>query len=409
MSSPWSTLEKVRIGIGKIFSGDRGGVLVFLSFGWLLSLGSRLAVPALLPYIRESFSAEFSNTFAGILITALSLAYALSQFPGGILADKSGERIILVVSTVVTSLGLLGIVLASTVQILVLSIVLFGLGTGLFGTTRITALADLYPHRGSLAIGITNASGNLGSAGIPIVAGLLAGEFGWRIGFGTILPPIIVTGIALAATMPKRTSPHFINEKGSNSREASRQILPQFRRRPILLAWVTSVLLAFVYQGYISFLPIYLSQSPTVNQQTATILYGLVFCGAVIIQPIAGSFADSYGRRWTLLAITIITTPSLILITMVDNIIYFLILILLSSIQTGVWPIIYEYTTRELPVEIQGGALGLFRSSSLFLAAMGPVVIGIFADSGLLNEAYQLLAGVVLLTFFIFLFFPNDV
>ena len=84
--------------------GDGGGwVLVAIAVGWALAIGARLVFPALLPAVRRSFGMSLSA--AGLLITVLWGAYASMQFPGGILADRYGERAVLVAAIALGDAG----------------------------------------------------------------------------------------------------------------------------------------------------------------------------------------------------------------------------------------------------------------------------------------------------------------
>jgi len=82
-------------------------VLVAIAVGWALAIGVRLVFPALLPAVRRSFGMSLSA--AGLLITVLWGAYASMQFPGGILADRYGERAVLVAAIALGGLGVVAV------------------------------------------------------------------------------------------------------------------------------------------------------------------------------------------------------------------------------------------------------------------------------------------------------------
>jgi len=176
--------------VDDLWSDGRGWVLVAVSAGQFLSLGVRLSFPALLPQIKADFL--ITNTVAGILLTVLWVSFATAQLPGGVLADRIGER-----NTLVTSMGLGAVAVAVLVAapafpLFVLGLVLFGFGTGLYGTPRITALSDIYPDRAATAISVNSAVGNVGNAVVPVVATVVAGWFAWRTGVGFSLPGFVL-------------------------------------------------------------------------------------------------------------------------------------------------------------------------------------------------------------------------
>lgn len=89
-----------------LWRDGRGRVLLVVSLGWLLTIGIRIVYPALLPAIRSEFG--FGYATAGALVSLVWAAYAVFQFPGGLLADVTSHRTALVAGTAVT--GGLGLV-----------------------------------------------------------------------------------------------------------------------------------------------------------------------------------------------------------------------------------------------------------------------------------------------------------
>jgi MFS family permease len=89
--------------IGQLQGDGRGRLFLVLTVGWLFAIGTRVVFPALLPEVRAALA--FDLTTAGLVLTAPWIAYALSQFPGGVLGDRFGERAILVASAAVATGG----------------------------------------------------------------------------------------------------------------------------------------------------------------------------------------------------------------------------------------------------------------------------------------------------------------
>lgn len=92
----------------------------------------------LLPHFGEFYG--FSLTAARFLLSLLWMAYAIGQLPDSILADRLGEKRILVISMVTSAVTIFLVVAATSEQILFAVTTLFGLGTALYGVSRFTAL-----------------------------------------------------------------------------------------------------------------------------------------------------------------------------------------------------------------------------------------------------------------------------
>ena len=160
--------------------------------------------PALLPQVRKALALDLTS--AGLVLTTLWLAYAASQFPGGVLGDRLGERTTLVASLLVATGGVVLATTAPGVGAFVAGTVVFGVGTGLYSTIRMTVISDVYSWVAATAIGLSQAIGNVGTATLPVVAGLVAATaLGWRWGFGLLAAPFALTVLGLWLTVPRRT------------------------------------------------------------------------------------------------------------------------------------------------------------------------------------------------------------
>ena len=107
---------------------------------------------------------------------------ALSQIPAGILAERWGERRLLVAGTAVTALGYLGVAtLASGMLPLATLLLVAGLGSvpaplGVLARRR--GAYETGPRRA--ALGTYNFAGDLGKIAVPAAVALATGAIGWR-------------------------------------------------------------------------------------------------------------------------------------------------------------------------------------------------------------------------------------
>lgn len=146
----------------ELWRGGREPTLVAVGGGWFLSIGLRMVYPAVLPYLRADFG--FDLMTAGFLITALWVAYALGQFPSGLLDDRVGADRLLIVSTAVSAVTLAIVVTVGSVGMLFVGTALFGLAMELDGVSRFTLLVTTYPDRGCTAVGLVQSAGDVGSS-----------------------------------------------------------------------------------------------------------------------------------------------------------------------------------------------------------------------------------------------------
>jgi MFS family permease len=374
--------------------GDgRGWVLLAVSTGWLLGLGIRLVFPAVLPYIRAEFGMDLPT--AGLLLSALWAGYALMQFPGGLAADRFGERNVLVTGIAVTTVGVLGVVVAPDVESFFVGTVLVGLGMGMFGTTRITILSDVFPERSGTAIGFNQAAGNVGTTVMPAAAGFLAVYVGWRWGFGVSVPFFALVAGLLWTALPSRTSTPAAFGR-TDLRASLRHLRRAVSHPSVVYVTLTMMMASFIYQGFTGFFPTYLDAQKGLDAELAATLLGVFFATAVVVQPVAGMVRDRFGARRTLVGILVSTALFLAVLSFAEGLPALVTVTVLLSVQLAFWPVGNSYVADVVPDDIQGTTVGLSRTFFLLVGAAGPTFVGVAADAGGFDEAFLALAAVAL-------------
>ncbi|USZ67404.1 MFS transporter [Halorussus salilacus] len=383
----------------ELWSGGRGPVLAAVAGGWFLSLGVRMIYPAVLPQLREAYTLDL--TTAGLLITALWVAYALGQLPGGILDDWLGGGRTLVASTVVSALALAFVVVADSVAVLFGATLLFGFATALYGVARFTILTTTYPERGGTAIGLTMAAGDLGNSLLPPLAGALAVALAWQLGFGLAIPLLVVAAVGIHVVVPSDASDSRpeadATGDGANSRGAFdtiRRIGGALWRRPVALVVAIQTLSYCVWQAFTGFYPTYLVEVKELAPTTSTVLFGGFFALGILVKPLAGSAYDARGLRRVLPVVLVALTASLVALPLVDGLVGIIAVTALASSLLGYGTITLTYLTDAFPDDVQGTGLGALRTGYMLVGAGSPTVMGALADMGYFDEAFFLLAGV---------------
>lgn len=398
-----SAAGRFKATIGDLHGDGRGWVLVAVATGWLFVLGTRVVLPALLPHIKVAFGLD--NATAGLLVSLLWGAYALTQFPAGVLIDRIGERRTLVASVAVAVVGILALTLAPTPLLFIAGLLLFGFGSGLYAPPRVTVLSRTFADNDSTALGVTFAIGNLGAAALPPIATAIALWVGWRAGFGFVVPLLAAVGIALWTVVPGQSStPRATAEL---SRQAATRVVRAVFTRRVVLSWVALTTMLFAYQGLGAFLPIYLIEAKGLSQGIAAGLYSVFYASGAISQSFTGTAADVYGSPTVLSAVAGFGVLTLVALPAVDGVWALALLVVLLGTRLGIGPVGNGYVTAILPADVQGAGYGLFRAFYLAVGATGSLFVGVLAEAGLFDEAFLALAGVTAVATALFRLLPT--
>ncbi|GIZ50519.1 MFS transporter [Noviherbaspirillum aridicola] len=163
---------------------DARAILPMIAGGMLVTFVTvacaRLAFGLILPFMREDLGLSYQQS--GNLGTAASLGYLCLVMVAGAFAARRGGRSAVVIGTLLTTAGFIGLTLASGYPMLFACMLMLGCGTAFAYTPVISLLAGCFPERRGMVIGAINSGIGIGllasSALVPWLA--QASEHGWR-------------------------------------------------------------------------------------------------------------------------------------------------------------------------------------------------------------------------------------
>ncbi|MFC7225469.1 MFS transporter [Halalkalicoccus sp. GCM10025322] len=370
--------------------------------GWFLSLGVRMVYPALLPRIRMTYG--MTLTTAGALLTALWLAYAFGQLPAGMLADRVGEGRVMMVSTLVSAGTITLVVTAQSTALLFVATALFGLTTALYGVARFTSLSNLYPENDGAAIGLTMGAGDMGNALLPPIAGFITAMLAWQFGFGMMIPMFLLAGIGIWIYVPMQMSGparEFL------SVAKIRYVLSSIGQPDILVIATIQVLIYCVWQALTGFYPTYLIEVKGFEATTAGILFGFFFALGMVIKPLSGASYDRFDARAPLRVLLVALLVALVILPFTTELWMVIAVTVPLSGVLGYSAITLPYMTGGIPEDIQNTGLGTLRTSYMAIGALSPTLVGSLADHDYFDEAFFLMAGLVVVALAVSLKVPE--
>ncbi len=369
----------------------RGTILLAIALGWGLTVGARTIFPALLPQLRAAYGLDL--TLAGLLLTVLFVAYALGQLPGGVLADRIGERLTLTGSVAVSAIAVVAVVVSRSALALFAATAVFGFAIGFYAIARFTAIAAVYPEEHGTAVGVTNAAPEIGQAVCPPIAGLLAVLAGWQLGFGFVVPAFVLVAAALWLTVPSRD----VGAHAGVSGRDLRRIAAALRRPRVVRGTVVMILGIAVWQAFTGFYPTYLIERKGLSPAVASALFGLYFLSTALVHPLSGAIYDRSTVRRPF-AMVLVSVATLAALPAIEGIVGLAVASVLLGTLLGFETSTESYLVASLPADVAGTGFGILRTAVFAGGAASPLIFGAVADRGFFDGLFLAMAAVLAFT-----------
>jgi len=350
-------------------------------------------VQPLLPAIRDGFGLDYYQ--AGWLTGSYTLAYGISQLPGGWLGGKIAPRILITVGVAgVAFCGLL-VGLAPTYLFMVVAMVLMGILGGGYHPTASPLLADTIPvEKRGRALGIHQIGGTLANVVVPLLAAGLAVWFTWRGFFALLTIPTIIYGIYLYIILKRQK----VGEKPHATGTTTQSIQinqPGYIRRLTAFVIIGSAVQIFVFST-LSFIPLFVVDELKQATWLGSLMLSVGHIAGLLAGPIGGSISDHKGKIPVMLAVSLAAGPLIYLLSLVHY--WWLLPILLLALGTCMYvamPVSESYVIANASPKNRSTILGFYYFASRGGAGLLTPIIGKLADQYNFALAFTII-GVVL-------------
>ncbi len=186
--------------LGEVIADSRFRAACLMSFGqgWQ-SFGVRSALVPIL--VVGALGAEPS--WAGIAFAIAAVAQTAALPAAGRATDLIGRRPVMIVGGLLSAGSTLATPFAANLQVLIVLLCVYGVGSAALGTAPTAALGDAAKDAGSQPIAIYSMVGDIGAIVGPLAAGVLADSWGMWAAFGSGTA-ILLAGTVAAALIPAR-------------------------------------------------------------------------------------------------------------------------------------------------------------------------------------------------------------
>ena len=339
-------------------------------------MAARLVISPVVPSISDAFAVP--NGAIGLALTGMWLGYALSQFPSGLLADRYGERRIILVAV-----G--GTAVASTLLAFASSYAMFLVGTAVLGTVAglhysvATSLLTRTTDQIGTAIGIHTAGAPVAGVLAPMAAGAVGAWMGWRwaVALGTAFA-IPVVGLVVYVV---RARPPVRPDESVWGRFKIGPLVELLRRPPIARTVVLSAVGMFVWQATASFLPTFFVAHHGYSEATAGALFSAYFLVQGVTQPGLGALSDRIGRNPAASLAIGVGIVGYGLLVVGTGLGVAAVSVVCAGLSMGWGAALMPKFMDHLDEHERSAGFGLVRTVYMVLGASGSVVTGFVADA----------------------------
>jgi MFS transporter, FSR family, fosmidomycin resistance protein len=362
----------------------------------------------LFPFWQRELSLSFAQV--GLLKTLYSGSMAAAQVPAGRLGERRGERLALVVGTILTAGAVLAFHWATTPLVLGLLLVLGGLGASVQHPLASSLVAKSYDGPAlRTVLGTYNFAGDLGKVAIPGALALLIAQFGWQAGTQAVgalgLGVAVILFVALAPQTRGRAS------EPAKATVQRRHLPERARRRAFTALSAIGVLDSATRTGFLTFLPFVLARKGASTAEVGAAL-SLVFAGGAAGKFACGVLATRLGVLRTVVLTELGTAVGIVLLLILPVWYCLALMPVVGVALNGTSSVIYGSVPELAPSGRQARAFGLFYTLTIGAGAIAPPLFGIVGDLLNLASAMLLVAAIVLLilplVFFLRPVFRND-
>ena len=374
---------------------------------------SVLATAGAMHFVHDGFSeilyvllpvwaSEFGLSLwqVGFVRTAYTGGMAAFQIPAGILAERFGERRLLMLGTLVTACTFIAVAAAVDGFLpLLLLLTLGGLGSGVQHPLSSSVVAKAYedgPRRA--ALGTYNFAGDIGKVSSAALIGLVAALAGWRVaatGYGAVGIAAAVILIVVLASLDAGSAPERVRVAAAGDVAPVGWGIRDPRGFQALSA--IGMIDNSTRSGLLTFLPFVLVAKGLSVAGVGGAL-ALVFAGGAMGKFVCGVVAERVGIIRTVVLTEAATSVAIIAILAVPLPVAMLLLVPLGIALNGTSSVLYATVADLVTAERRSRAYGLYYTLSIGASALGPTLYGFVGDAVGAPAALSVIAVVVLTT-----------
>ncbi|MBM7662527.1 FSR family fosmidomycin resistance protein-like MFS transporter [Bacillus mesophilus] len=365
---------------GRVDTKTTYNILFILSICHLLNDTLQSVVPAMFPIFAKSMGLTFTQL--GLIAFSMNIVSSVMQPAVGWYTDKRPIPFALPIGLTFSMIGILGLALAPSFEMILMCTIIIGLGSAIFHPegSRVTHMAA--GNRRGLAQSIYQVGGNSGQALAPIITALILvplGQFG-AIWFTLVAASAVILLLYIAKWYSQNLRVQSTFKKVITVPQTEKHSIS----KAIKLALLILILIVFARSWYGSaisnFYTFYTMESygVTIAQSQIYIFVFLLFGAAGTF--FGGPLADRFGRRKMIFLSLVGVAPLAIILPFVGPTLAFIVLGIIGFILLSSFSVTVVYAQELLPGKI-GTMSGLIVGLAFGMGAIGSVALGVLIDA----------------------------
>ncbi len=267
-------------------------ILVAIWFMQFVNYVDRVVVGFAGPSMMKSLGMDTASF--GIVLSSFAFGYFLSQIPGGLVADRWGARLVVIVGPLLWAVftGVTGLV--ASFAALMAARLLFGVSEGLSNSAAYKLIGDNFAEKDrARAVSVWVTAFAVAPAITGPAVGWLLASYGWQEVFLLLALPALAVAAVNFALVPK--------DPPAPAQLANPSVAGGFRavlREPTL--WLICGAYGFwnvAYWGFLGWMPSYLALERHIDIKASGLLGGLPYLFGLIGGITAGLVGTRLGRR----------------------------------------------------------------------------------------------------------------
>lgn len=353
----------------------RDTVLALCTLAFFVTMAGRLAISPVVPAITDEFAV--SNAAVGVALSGMWLTYGLAQYPSGVLADRYGERSV-VLAAIGGTAGF-GIVLATAPVFVAFFVgtVLLGAFAGLHYSVATTLLSRTYDRVGT-AVGVHNNGATVAGLIAPVAAAWVGAQYGWRPAVALVavvgVPAFALFALRVRPTEPRRPDV-AIRERVAFGPAAELLSRPQ-----IAFTVVVAIASEFAWQGLASFLPTFLIEHRGYSTALAGSVFAAYFVAQIPGQIVVGAAGDRFGYDTAIAGCMLVGASAIGLLFAGFGLGGVVVAVSLLGVAMSFGAALMPRFLEAMTDAERNAGFGLVRTVYMVVASSGSVVVGLLAD-----------------------------